>query len=65
MIVCLVVTLSEVERYLCWNADPLSGDDLIGDQRRTKRYDEILSNINKTLNIAAIHMKGGDNGKIK
>jgi hypothetical protein len=42
-------TLEEVERYLCWHADDLSGDDMAGDQRHTKRYKDILTSLRKLL----------------
>lgn len=34
--------LREIENYLNWNSDELSGDNLIGDGKLTARYQEIL-----------------------
>lgn len=34
--------LIEMDRYLNWNSDDLVGDDLIGDQKRTKSFNAKL-----------------------
>lgn len=44
-------TLSNVLNYLHWNTDALSGDDLIGDKRLTRRFNEITSEIEKARAI--------------
>jgi hypothetical protein len=37
--------IEDVENYLNWNADELCGDDLVGDQKRTKRFKDIMQTI--------------------
>jgi hypothetical protein len=41
--------LEEIEGYLHFNIDALSGDDIIGDKRFTKRFNEITSKIDAAL----------------
>lgn len=41
--------LSELEVYISWRADDLIGDDLIGDQKHTKRFNQVLNNIKNTF----------------
>lgn len=45
----LVETLNDTLNYLHWHADDLTGDDLIGDERKTKSYDKKLKNISEAL----------------
>lgn len=48
----MMETLTEVESYLHWNADNLSGDDLVGDGRLTMRFKQVTSNVAKALSKA-------------
>lgn len=45
----LVDLICELENYLQWNTDNLVGDDLIGDQRLTKRFNQVINNIHVAL----------------
>lgn len=46
-------TLEEVENYLNWHADDLSGDDIVGDGRLTKSFKRICDLVQKTHSVTA------------
>lgn len=52
-----LTALSEAGNYLHWHTDDLSGDDLVGDGRRTRSFNRITSEIEQA--IAQIHALGG------
>lgn len=43
----LLDLIDELENYLNWRTDDLVGDDLIGDQKHTKRFNQLLNKINE------------------
>lgn len=41
--------LDEIQNYLHFNTDNLCGDNLVGDQKFTKRFNEIISKIDEEI----------------